>query len=137
MGSKQSPLPRKGITMESNLQAFQAGYVEAMLWANTYNSDGEPEDNARGMEVAEDALKQMHTEAAEFYEANLAPLTEAVNAGRPWDHLGHDLALTRNHHGAGFWDRGLGELGDHLTEMAHPMGEAHLYVGDDGLVHHE
>lgn len=37
-------------------------------------------------------------------------------------HFGHDLLLTRDHHGAGFWDRGLGELGEYLTERAEWLG---------------
>lgn len=35
-----------------------------------------------------------------------------------WEHAGHDFALTANGHGAGFWDRGLDELGDQLTAAA-------------------
>jgi hypothetical protein len=50
------------------------------------------------------------------------------------DAIGHDFWLTRNGHGAGFWDRGLGELGDFLTKMSKPFGEATLYVSDDGEV---
>lgn len=37
-------------------------------------------------------------------------------------HFGHDLLLTRDHHGVGFWDRGLGELGEYLTERAERIG---------------
>jgi hypothetical protein len=48
---------------------------------------------------------------------------------------GHDFWLTRNRHGAGFWDRGLGDAGRMLTEMAHPYGECALYVGDDALIY--
>lgn len=32
------------------------------------------------------------------------------------ERLGHDLRLTSGGHGTGFWDRGLGELGDRLTK---------------------
>jgi hypothetical protein len=32
---------------------------------------------------------------------------------------GHDLILTANRHGAGFWDRGLGATGKTLTDAAH------------------
>lgn len=45
--------------------------------------------------------------------------------------IGHDFVLTRNHHGAGFWDRGLGDLGDRLTKASHPYGEQSLEFGDD------
>jgi len=37
-------------------------------------------------------------------------------------HFGHDLLLTRDHHGVGFWDRGLGELGEYLTSCAERIG---------------
>lgn len=51
--------------------------------------------------------------------------------------LAHDYVLTCNGHGAGFWDRGLGDLGDRLTDAAHADGEWDLYVGDDGLLYGE
>lgn len=41
--------------------------------------------------------------------------------------MGHDLWLTRNGHGAGFWDRKAleaDELGDKLSEIARSMGSA-------------
>jgi hypothetical protein len=50
---------------------------------------------------------------------------------------GHDFWLTRNGHGAGFWDRGLGMVGDRLTENSKPYGEANLYVEDDGTVYYQ
>ena len=42
--------------------------------------------------------------------------------------VGHDFYLTRNRHGAGFWDRGLGERGDWLTKMSRPFGTQVAYV---------
>jgi hypothetical protein len=42
--------------------------------------------------------------------------------------IGHNFWLTRNRHGAGFWDLGLGERGQWLTQMAHPFGECRLVV---------
>jgi hypothetical protein len=48
--------------------------------------------------------------------------------------LGHDLWLTRNGHGVGFWDRDLGDLGDLLTDLADLMGEFDLSVGDYGTI---
>lgn len=45
--------------------------------------------------------------------------------------FGHDLYLTREGHGAGFWDRGLGELGDYLTQRAKWAGAADDLT-DDG-----
>lgn len=58
--------------------------------------------------------------------AKVPYLTEAVTAfiadnwqdvvGLDASQTGHDFILTANGHGCGFWDRGLGEIGDRLTE---------------------
>jgi hypothetical protein len=38
-----------------------------------------------------------------------------------------------NRHGAGFWDRGFGELGELLTEVAQELGEIHLYIHENKI----
>jgi hypothetical protein len=49
---------------------------------------------------------------------------------------GHDFWLTRNGHGAGFWDGDWPEpLATVLTDAAHAFGELSPYVGDDGLIY--
>ena len=48
---------------------------------------------------------------------------------------GIDFWLTRNGHGTGFLDRGLGELGDTLTAACEAFGEVWVYLGDDSRVH--
>lgn len=51
--------------------------------------------------------------------------------------FGHDMTLTRNGHGAGFWDRGLGDIGDVLTEWAEHLGTLHVFHDRDGMFHAE
>jgi hypothetical protein len=53
---------------------------------------------------------------------------EAIQAGR-------DFWFTRNHHGVGFWDRGLGPTGDSLSAVSHRFRETDVYRGDDGLIY--
>lgn len=49
--------------------------------------------------------------------------------------FGHDFYLTREGHGAGFWDRGLGDLGDYLTGIAKSYGSADaLYDNGEGML---
>lgn len=57
--------------------------------------------------------------------------------GDEWDYAAHDFILTRNHHGAGFWDSGRWhEPWDRrLTDLAHTYGETSCYVGDDSLIY--
>ena len=66
---------------------------------------------------------------ADFLLANYADF-EGMDDGQ----IGHDFWLTRNHHGAGFWDRGLGERGDRLTKAAQAYGGVDLYVNADGKI---
>lgn len=116
------------------LDDFTLAYLEAALWSSMDNADdtgGEPLDANYSVEdIAPETLAQMVTDCAEFqgiYSALLAEI-DPIQAG-------HDFWLTRNRHGAGFWDRGLGELGDKLTNAAHTFGDFDLYVGDDGLIY--
>ena len=61
--------------------------------------------------------------------------------GHPWTReeigrIAHDLFLTRNGHGAGFWDGDWPEPeGSVLTLLAEEMGEAEPYAGDDGMLY--
>jgi hypothetical protein len=48
---------------------------------------------------------------------------------------GHDFCLTRNRHGAGFWDGDYETHGDALADAANKYAEVRLYLNDDGLVH--
>jgi hypothetical protein len=49
---------------------------------------------------------------------------------------GHDFWLTRNGHGAGFWDGDWPkEAGDRLTKACEEFGEFDLYIGDDGMIY--
>jgi hypothetical protein len=49
---------------------------------------------------------------------------------------GYRFWLTRNHHGAGFWDGDYPkEIGEALTKLSHEFGETDAYVGDDGKLH--
>lgn len=126
---------------ESSLRAFTRGYIACALWVGTYDDDGGPDPTSN--DLADDARAQLERDARGFYRENVETLTAACekrNGGYVtadgMEHMGHDFWLTRNRHGAGYWDRGLGELGDTLTAMAHPYGEASLYWGDDGRLYH-
>lgn len=42
------------------------------------------------------------------------------------EQIGHDLSLTRNGHGAGFWDRGWNGLGEYLSDVARSYSDHYL-----------
>lgn len=49
------------------------------------------------------------------------------------ERAGHDFWFTSEGHGVGFWDRGLGEVGDALSKAC-DRRESYVYIGDDGKV---
>jgi hypothetical protein len=112
---------------------FVDAYLEAALWASGVGDDEKPLDD-QGFTIhdfAQEAVDEAVKESNDFIKANRKGL-ESV--GDQAQH-GHDFWLTRNRHGAGFWDRGYGEVGKRLTEAAHVYGEANAYKGDDGKIY--
>jgi hypothetical protein len=115
------------------MDAVLSAYIECALWSST-GDDGEPLDDVYGPDdLAPETVDSMRADLADFVDLVTRERLDvtAIDPGQ----FGHDFWLTRNGHGAGFWDRGLGALGDRLTELAKPYGESYLYVGDDGLIY--
>jgi hypothetical protein len=77
-------------------------------------------------------MNQMIADCKSFQEDSAEELTTSKLSD---ERAGHDFWLTRNRHGAGFWDEGLGTVGKVLTDKAHAYGGCDLYIGDDGLIH--
>lgn len=112
-------------------------YVECALWSTTdqsTESGGYPLDQNYGADdIAPESLASMREDCVEFAKINRERLNES---GLTAEQAGHDFWLTRNHHGTGFWDRGLPNwLGKLLSESAHAYGSSDLYVGDDGKLY--
>jgi hypothetical protein len=119
------------------VQTFIDAYVECALWS-TIEYDGEGnggdplDENYMPDDLAPEALTEMRKDCLSFIWTNRAALRES---GQDAGQSGHDFWLTRNGHGAGFWDRGLGDVGEELTRASKPYGSCDLYVGDDGRIY--
>lgn len=117
-----------------NIDDVLTSYVECALWSETDQSDesgGEPLDvNYTRDDITAESLEEMRSDVADFVAGCEAERPDAFK-GMNADLVGHDFWLTRNGHGTGFWDRGLGERGSWLTAQCKPYGEASLYIGDD------
>lgn len=135
---------KKGNPLASSVpDQFLTAYIEAALWSSTYQTeeDGEnfPMDDGEH-ELAPETEDAMLHDCADFFayceEIGIDPIPEydCPQYGNA-EKSGHDFWLTRNRHGVGYWDRGLGDVGHNLTEAAHTFGSADLYVGDDGLIY--
>lgn len=121
------------------LDEFTRAYIEAAFFTGAANDadDTRFNDGEYGIaDLAPPALQKMIDDCMAFQVFGAYMLVEAYeHEGYTKEQAGHDFWLTRNHHGAGFWDRELGKIGDRLTKAAHKFSEAYLYVGDDGLVY--
>ena len=112
-------------------------YIATALWSSTDESDecgGDPLDDNYGVDdLADETLAGMAEDCAEFERQarHVLDKIEDLDYGL----VGHDFWLTRNGHGAGFWDGNWGAFGDELTELCKPFGECYLYVGDDGMIY--
>ena len=127
-----------------NVDEFTRAYIEAALWSSTDESDdsgGEPLDNNYTIEeIADETRQEMIDDCSDFQsQANLGEIKDAPTGEHSIEALaGHDFWLTRNGHGAGFWDGDWPEpYGDSLTELSKTFGEVDLYVGDDGLIYQQ
>lgn len=119
---------RKGETMRDD--EFTRSYVEAAFWSST-DDDGHPLDGL-GLDLAPEAEAKMTADCERFQREHW----DRITGGNGPSRAGHDFWLTRNHHGAGFWDGDWPEPdATILTDAAHAFGECDLYVGDDGLVY--
>ena len=107
-------------------------YQETALWSSS-DDNGAPLDRS-GMLLASETLDWFLADCGAFL-GEIDGLGIAWRDEMEWSQLGSDLWLTRNGHGAGFWDRGLGELGDALSEAANRQGSCDIYLGDDGLIY--
>jgi hypothetical protein len=110
---------------------FTQAYIECALWASRDDRD-DMDNSLEGYTLAPATVERMEADCAAFARANAAELALAGDDQQN----GHDYWLTRNRHGAGFWDRGYPlAVAGALTEAAHADGGIDLYVGDDGLVY--
>lgn len=130
-----------------SIDRFTRAYIVAALWSTNDESTpqgGVPLDqNYDESDLAPECLTRMVADCQDFQTANAAllkrayahPCYQGTAEYSPVDRAGHDFWLTRNGHGAGYWDRGLGAIGDRLSTVAEVYGDVDLYVGDDGKIY--
>lgn len=76
-------------------EKFFRAYIEAVYFTKTGNAD-QPESNA---DLTHELLRQSAMDCNRFYNAYAELIGDNI------EKAGHDFWLTRNGHGAGFWDR--------------------------------
>ena len=133
-GTRPGHAPNASAPADAEIDQMLASYVEAALWSSHDESDesgGNPLDQNYSVDdISDEALASMRKDVAAF-------ATEHANdIDGEWEQAGHDFWLTRNGHGAGFWDGDWPEeAAERLTEASEAYGESDLYVGDDGKLY--
>jgi hypothetical protein len=116
---------------------------ETQLFVNHYlgtaavlESDHQ-EINAGSAEWSEGAKAHAKQECEAFLEKAAVPLNEALNVeGYVLEQAATDFFLSRNGHGAGFFDRGLGRSGEILQELSKAFGASDTYT-ENGVMDFE
>ena len=117
------------------------GYLECLFWSEMDQTNDQGcsplEDNYSPDDLAPCAMQLIEADCAKFLERAETSIPHLLD-----DHfleqIGHDFWLTRNGHGAGFWDGDYDKAaGDELTRLAREFGTINAVVGDDGLIYLE
>ena len=146
--------------MTQQLDKFTRGYIEAALWSSTaYGSlqeqlDDPPDAEGQHRGTFDSSFQHLNYDESDLSPELLAHIIEDCAAfqrdqaedlelayaryshASEWTHeeqAGHDFWLTRNGHGAGFWGRGLGDVGERLSKAVRVYGEENWYVDRTGM----
>ena len=130
---------------------FTRSYITTALWAETDGSDdnsgGEPfERNYSANDIDDETFARMIADCKAFQETNSDDIDNGwsgIGSCNFREQAGYDFWLTRNGHGAGFWDgdwefnenENGQQAGERLTEACKTFGEFSLYLGDDGKIY--
>jgi hypothetical protein len=113
------------------MDKFTESYIGTALWC-TSDEDNVPLDEwADSSDLAPETLKEIEEDCKLFQE-------EFGHLFKGFEELaGHDFYLTRNRHGAGFWDGDWDkDIAKVLTQASHNCGSFFLYPGDDSKIYH-
>jgi hypothetical protein len=110
-----------------------ASYFEAFYFADTGDDDDQLSNDA---DIAPETYRITAAEIIAFV-AHFECYLNSLNTSWTWDQVGHDLYLTRQGNGAGFWDRGdlYGPYDNMLVKWSEKLGNVDHYLGDDGLIY--
>lgn len=125
------------------LDEFTSAYINCMfcLTNDELNPEGgEPLDKKYDIkDIDPPSLAKIVVDCKAFQEKHAEDIEGGYIRSVEWSDLdmaGNDFWLTRNGHGAGFWDGNWKEeAGKRMTETSKSMGEVCPYVGDDNKIY--
>jgi hypothetical protein len=125
----------KGIFM-NDLDDFTLAYLEAAFFTSYDEYELNFNNQYTIQDINKEHLNEIKNECLNFQNENKQLLDTAIDLyNYNLKQAGHDFWLTRNGHGAGFFDRGLENIGKELTYKSHQLKESDLYLGDDNQLY--
>lgn len=118
-----------------DLNQFARAYIEALYFTDAGPDNEISADN----ELSQEAITRIETDCAKFEAMASRYFTDCTRGSGEYSvsqQAAHDFWLTRNGHGAGFWDGDWPEPNaSTLDGIAKTFGECSPYLGDDGLIY--
>lgn len=124
----------------ATLDVFTRAYIECALWSSVSDDEGGISASHTVDDLAPETRATMCADCAAFQKAadsTLYALWDAgIGQGTLYASAGQDFWLTRNGHGAGFWDGDWPEpQATQLDALAQTFPNVDLYVGDDRRIY--
>lgn len=120
--------------------SFIRQYIRTILCTTTGSDDEHLVYRYGRSDIAPETMQRIQDDCSRFWamveSAGIDLDNELLVDGDATEQAAHDFWLTRNGHGAGFWDGDWSdEVEDKLTKLAESFGEQWPYVGDDGMIY--
>jgi hypothetical protein len=120
---------------KTRLDVFTSAYLITALWASFDDDDIPLDTNYTIDDFDPETLASMKEDCRKFFEKHQHQMTadcRRTEKDDPEGMAGHDFWLSRNHHGAGFYDGDWHEPAWHdMSATADWYGEYTLYVEND------
>lgn len=131
-------MENQGQFSKTQREDFFNSFIWTLLQTENHGPDGEEQPLAVEHDVediSQQVLEGLKQQCNAFIDQNTETLGRVGKEGYSLSQAGHDFCLSRNGHGAGFFDRDLEEDGDRLQDAAEQMGSCEAYLGDDGKIY--
>lgn len=107
----------------NRLDSFTRAYLECALWSSIDENEMPLDRNYTIENLSLACLRSCVADCKAFQRDNKVDL---IHQGDNPEMAGHCFWLNRNGHGAGFWDRGTGAVGQRLSDASKVYGTVDL-----------
>lgn len=116
---------------KSAINVIIDSYLETAIWTEDFDKEVEGKTI---YDFSDNARNQAKEEIEWFLKNSVDMFGSLVFKDVSYTSIGHDIWLSRNGHGAGFFDRGYEkEISDFLMYLSHELGEIALEVNNDKI----